>query len=78
MSSPNEGFDYLYSQFKSGIATGAGLTLFVSGIFIGHKAAVLITNIAKDIGNNSVHSFRQKIHEIIIEEEDDDKPIIYR
>lgn len=77
MSNSNEGFDYLCNQFKGGIATGAGLTLFVSGIFIGHKVAVFVIDIAKNIGNDSVHSFKQKIHEIIIEE-DTKRPIIYK
>lgn len=78
MSNSNDGLNYLCGQFKNGIATGAGLTLFVSGIFIGHKVAVFVIGVTKDISNNSIHSFKQKIHDIIIEDEDENKnSIIY-
>lgn len=76
MSNSNESFDYLCNQFKSGIAVGAGLTLFISGIFIGHKVAVFVIDIAKNVGNDSIYSFKQKIHKIIIEE--DVNSIIYK
>lgn len=76
MSNPNEGFDYLCSQFKNGITVGAGLTLFISGIFIGHKVAVFVVDITKNVGNDSFHSFKQKMHDIIIEE--DINTIVYK